>query len=69
MKSPILFLLSTYQTVVSPLVHQLFGLQTACRFEVTCSNYAKQAIVSHGVIKGSFYSLSRLLRCQPILSL
>jgi putative membrane protein insertion efficiency factor len=37
----------------------------ACRFEPSCSEYSRQAIELHGIIKGSSLSLKRLLRCHP----
>lgn len=48
-----------YKRLVSPL------LPPACRFHPTCSEYAAQAVESHGVIKGSALAAGRLLRCHP----
>ncbi len=59
MRSIALGLLWIYQRFVSPL------LPAACRFHPSCSEYARQAIVLHGFLKGSLLSLWRLLRCQP----
>ena len=36
-----------------------------CKFVPTCSNYAKEAITTYGVFKGSWLSLKRILRCNP----
>ena len=36
-----------------------------CRFYPTCSNYAIEAINTHGVFKGLFLSIKRILRCNP----
>jgi hypothetical protein len=36
-----------------------------CRFEPTCSQYFKDAIILHGVILGSFLGFKRILRCHP----
>lgn len=36
-----------------------------CRFIPTCSNYAIQALQTHGVIKGLLLTLWRILRCNP----
>ena len=41
----------------------LFGRN--CRFEPTCSQYAKESIEIHGVLIGGYYSLIRILRCGP----
>lgn len=65
MKHILLFLLSGYKKIVSPLLHQLLGQQSMCRYEVTCSEYAKKVITQYGVIKGSKLAFLRLLSCQP----
>lgn len=36
-----------------------------CRFVPTCSNYALDALETHGVIKGSWLTARRLGRCHP----
>jgi len=36
-----------------------------CRFEPTCSEYAAQAILRYGPIKGIGLAVRRLLRCNP----
>ncbi|MEL0207291.1 MAG: membrane protein insertion efficiency factor YidD [Gammaproteobacteria bacterium] len=41
----------------------LFGRN--CRFEPTCSQYAKESIEVHGALVGGYYSLIRILRCGP----
>jgi len=51
--------LALYKRAVSPL------LPPACRFEPTCSVYAKAAIERHGFLRGSGLALKRLLRCHP----
>ena len=48
-----------YQIALSPY----FGNQ--CRFYPTCSEYAEQAIASHGALRGSKMALFRLCRCHP----
>lgn len=37
-----------------------------CRFTPTCSQYAIEAITTHGALKGSILSLKRILRCHPL---
>lgn len=37
-----------------------------CRFHPTCSAYAREAIMLHGLVKGLFLSVRRLLRCHPL---
>ncbi len=48
-----------YQLVISPY----FGHH--CRFEPTCSSYSLEALNTHGVIKGIWLSLRRILKCHP----
>ena len=48
-----------YQLCISPL------LGPSCRFTPTCSEYAKQAILKHGPIKGLGLAIWRILRCNP----
>ena len=36
-----------------------------CRFHPTCSTYAHDAILTHGVLRGSALAIWRILRCQP----
>jgi len=52
---PIVF----YQRCISPLT------PPSCRFTPTCSQYAKEAILKHGPIKGIYLAIRRILRCHP----
>jgi hypothetical protein len=57
---PALALIRLYQFTLSR------GLPAGtCRFHPTCSHYAYQAIVRHGLIRGSALAAWRVLRCQP----
>ena len=38
-----------------------------CRFHPTCSEYAQEAIVDHGVPKGILLAAWRILRCNPLV--
>jgi uncharacterized protein len=51
--------LDFYKRRISPL------LPPACRFEPTCSVYAREAIARHGLVRGAALSVGRLLRCHP----
>lgn len=51
-----------YQLVVSP------WLPPSCRFSPTCSEYARQALIRHGILRGTWMSLRRLSRCHPFCS-
>lgn len=52
-------LLSAYKRFVSPL------LPPACRFTPTCSEFAREAILRHGFLRGTRLAAARLLRCHP----
>jgi putative membrane protein insertion efficiency factor len=52
-------LITAYQVTLGP--H--FGGR--CRFEPSCSHYAREAIERHGVLRGSWLSLVRLVKCGP----
>jgi putative membrane protein insertion efficiency factor len=48
-----------YRRVLSPLK------PPTCRFSPTCSAYAHEAILRHGVFRGGALAVWRILRCQP----
>lgn len=52
-------LIRLYQVYISPLKGP------TCRYYPTCSEYARQAILIHGPLKGTFMAFWRLLRCNP----
>lgn len=56
---PFLAIIKFYQNFMSPL------LPSTCRYTPTCSEYAKQSLVKHGLIKGSFISIKRIIKCNP----
>ena len=58
MKKFVLKAIGFYQRRISPL----FGPK--CRYYPTCSQYAVEAIEVHGLIKGSFLAIGRLMRCN-----
>lgn len=60
MKRFVLALIRFYQRHVSPT------LPPNCRFVPSCSQYAYEAIVKHGLWKGGWMGLKRLSRCHPL---
>jgi uncharacterized protein len=50
---------AAYQRLLSPV------LPNACRFAPTCSEYARQALLEHGVLRGSWLAVKRLACCHP----
>ena len=55
----ILILLTGYKKYISPF------LPPSCRFYPTCSEYAYQAVLKHGLIKGLLLGFVRILKCNP----
>ena len=56
---PFILLVRFYQLAISPYT------PSTCRYTPTCSEYAKQSLVKHGLIKGSFISIKRIIKCNP----
>ncbi|MEA2679556.1 MAG: uncharacterized protein QOK03_1278 [Candidatus Binataceae bacterium] len=62
-RGAVIALIDIYRAVLSPLITATIG--PACRFEPTCSDYAREAISRHGIVSGGRLALGRLLRCRP----
>jgi putative membrane protein insertion efficiency factor len=54
-----LLLVRGYQLCISPL------FPPCCRYIPTCSEYAAQAVIRHGALRGSLLAVRRILRCHP----
>ncbi len=48
-----------YQRFISPLT------PATCRYAPSCSNYAVEAVMAHGIFKGFLLASWRVLRCNP----
>ncbi|NLF92893.1 MAG: membrane protein insertion efficiency factor YidD [Oligosphaeraceae bacterium] len=55
----LLALIGFYRQCISPFKPR------CCRFEPSCSEYGRQAILQHGCLKGLCLLLWRVMRCQP----
>ena len=42
-----------------------FKSHDSCKFIPTCSNYMIEALEVHGLCKGLFLGLKRILKCNP----
>ena len=51
--------LRIYRVMLSPL------LPRGCRFEPTCSAYAVEAVLLHGLRRGAGLAVRRVARCNP----
>ncbi|MDR0582585.1 MAG: membrane protein insertion efficiency factor YidD [Prevotellaceae bacterium] len=56
---PLILAVKLYQWCISPLK------PPTCRFTPTCSQYAIEALKKHGLLKGAWLALRRILRCHP----
>lgn len=59
MRRAVLGGIALYRRWISPL------LPPACRFRPTCSEYAYEAVAVHGVLRGGWLAVRRLVRCGP----
>jgi uncharacterized protein len=48
-----------YQMIISP------WMPNCCRYEPSCSHYMLGAVRKHGVFKGTWLGICRLMRCAP----
>jgi putative membrane protein insertion efficiency factor len=56
----LIVLVRAYQLTLSPF------LGGSCRFLPTCSNYAIEALRTHGAWRGSLLAARRLSSCHPL---
>ncbi|AXA33120.1 membrane protein insertion efficiency factor YidD [Francisella adeliensis] len=57
---PFILFIKFYRYCISPFI------PARCRYYPTCSEYALEALKSHGILKGLYLSVCRILRCQPL---
>jgi len=60
-----ILLVRVYQLVISPAKIFLLGPAGHCRFEPSCSQYAIEALKTHGAAAGSWIAAKRVCRCHP----
>ena len=58
-KRAVLLSIRLYQLVLAPF------LGGQCRFIPSCSDYTRQAVEKHGVLRGLGLGGKRLLKCHP----
>lgn len=57
--APFVLLVKFYQNFISPM------FPATCRYSPTCSQYTLEALKKHGLFKGGWLSLKRILSCNP----
>ena len=60
MKRIAIGLIRVYQRCISPF------FPASCRFQPSCSHYAMEAYQRFGVFRGTWLTLRRIVRCQPL---
>jgi hypothetical protein len=58
--APFIALVKIYQWVISPMLGP-----SKCRYTPTCSQYAIEALQKHGLFKGGWLAIKRILSCHP----
>ena len=58
--TPFLWLIKFYQHAISPFFPGM------CRYQPTCSHYAKEALMEHGLFKGGWLAIKRISSCHPL---
>ncbi|MDR2840201.1 MAG: membrane protein insertion efficiency factor YidD [Paludibacter sp.] len=48
-----------YRYCISPI------FPATCRYTPTCSQYAVEAVMKHGILRGGWLATKRILRCHP----
>ncbi|MDD2285603.1 MAG: membrane protein insertion efficiency factor YidD [Paludibacter sp.] len=48
-----------YKYAISPLKHP------SCRYTPTCSQYAIEAVMKHGILHGGWLAIKRIMSCHP----
>ena len=61
----LILLVRLYRVTLSPAKTFLFGAAAQCRFEPSCSQYAIQALKTHGALAGGWLAAKRVCRCHP----
>jgi len=56
---PFVLFIKLYQLFISPI------LKSNCRYLPTCSEYSIESLKEHGIIRGVFLSIKRIMHCHP----
>jgi len=58
-EKPFVLLIDFYRYCISPFLPQ------SCRFYPSCSSYAREALLRHGLLRGGLLIIMRLAKCHP----
>jgi uncharacterized protein len=61
----LILLVRLYRVTLSPTKTFLLGPSGECRFEPSCSQYAIEALKTHGALAGTWLAAKRICRCHP----
>lgn len=56
---PFVLLVRFYQAAISPYT------PASCRYSPTCSHYTIEALQKHGLLKGGWLAIKRIVSCNP----
>ena len=56
---PLVWIIRLYQLTISPI------LGPVCRYYPSCSAYGVTALERHGLVRGTWLTVRRVLRCHP----
>ena len=56
---PFVLLIKFYRSFISPFT------PATCRYSPTCSQYGLEAFEKHGLFKGFYLTIKRILSCHP----
>jgi len=58
-KTILVAVIDVYRAAVRPF------LPRACRFYPSCADYAREAVLAHGAVRGTALAARRVARCHP----
>jgi len=61
MKTIAIFIIDLWRVLISPT----YSWTKCCKYEPSCSAYAREAFYRHGFMKGLKLSFLRICRCNP----
>jgi putative membrane protein insertion efficiency factor len=58
-RHPLIWFVKAWRAVISPLYGDV------CRYYPSCSAYGLRSLETHGALKGSWLTVTRIARCHP----